>query len=325
MYAAEVRRSFIARGCSAWGRYRLSYALETDANRMKDQIVITGANGHIGQRLITKMASDYSVRALVRSGEAARMLEKTPADEVRIVDYTSALAMARALEGCVGVVHLVGIIRESRGSTYVDAHENATRALYLASEKVSVRKIVYLSVLGASVNSTNVCLASKARAERVLTEGTISSSILRVPMVLGANDYASRALLKRASSRLAFAFRAASLEQPIDVDDVIAAVMACMESSVEGVVCLAGPVSLSRRVLFERAGFQGTLISLPMWLGVLVARCLEWASDNPPMTRAMLGILDHDDNIDTGAIVQKLGITLTSLDETLQKINPAID
>ena len=80
MYAAEVRRSFIARGCSAWGRYRLSYALETDANRMKDQIVITGANGHIGQRLITKMASDYSVRALVRSGEAARMLEKTPAD-----------------------------------------------------------------------------------------------------------------------------------------------------------------------------------------------------------------------------------------------------
>ena len=62
-----------------------------------------------------------------------------------------------------------------------------------------------------------------------------------------------------------------------------------------------------------------------MWLGVLVARCLEWASDNPPMTRAMLGILDHDDNIDTGASVQKLGITLTSLDETLQKINPAID
>ena len=62
-----------------------------------------------------------------------------------------------------------------------------------------------------------------------------------------------------------------------------------------------------------------------MWLGRLVARCLEWASDNPPMTCAMLGILDHDDNIDTGAIVQKLGITLTSLDETLQKINPAID
>lgn len=292
---------------------------------MKDRIVITGANGHIGRRLITRMASNYSVRALVRSDKAARLLEKTPADEVRIVDYTSASAMTRALEGCVGVIHLVGIIRESRGSNYVDAHENATRALYLASEDTGVRKIVYLSVLGASVNSTNACLASKARAERVLTEGTISSSILRVPMVLGVNDYASRALLKRASSRLAFAFRASSLEQPIDVDDVIAAVTACMESGVEGIMCLAGPVSLSRRALFERAGFHGVLISLPMWLGRLVARCLEWASDNPPMTRAMLGILDHDDNIDTGAIVRKLGITLTSLDETLQKITLSTD
>jgi len=320
-----VRRSFLVCGCSEWGQYRLSYASETGANRMKDRIVITGANGHIGQRLITRMASDYSVRALVRSDKAARMLEKTPANEVRIVDYTSASAMTRALEGCVGVVHLVGIIRESRGSNYVDAHENATQALYLASADTSVRKIVYLSVLGASVNSTNACLASKARAERVLTGGTISSSILRVPMVLGANDHASRALLKRAASRLAFAFRASSLEQPIDVDDVIAAVMACMESDIEGIMCLAGPISLSRRVLFERAGFHGALISLPMWLGVLVARLLEWASDNPPMTRAMLDILDHDDNIDTDVTVRKLGITLTSLDETLKKISPSLD
>ena len=292
---------------------------------MKNRIVITGANGHIGQRLIKKMATDYDVRALVRTDKAAQVLVNSAADEVRIVDYMSELAMTRALEGCIGVVHLVGIIRENHNSTYVNAHENATRALCRAAEVTGIRKVVYLSILGASVNSTNVCLSSKARAERVLMESSVSSSILRVPMVLGTNDHASRALAKRASSSIAFAFRASSLEQPIDVDDVIAAVIACMESSIAGVLCLAGPASLSRRMLYERAGFHGLLISLPMWLGMIVAGLLERVSDSPPMTRAMLGVLDHDDNIGADACAQKLGITLTSLDETLKKIAPSLD
>ena len=292
---------------------------------MKNRIVITGANGHIGQRLIKKMATDYDVRALVRTDKAAQMLGNSAADEVRIVDYMSELAMTRALEGCIGVVHLVGIIRENHNSTYVNAHENATRALCRAAEVTGIRKVVYLSILGASVNSTNVCLSSKARAERVLMESVVSSSILRVPMVLGTNDHASRALAKRASSSIAFAFRASSLEQPIDVDDVIAAVIACMESSIAGVLCLAGPASLSRRMLYERAGFHGLLISLPMWLGMIVAGLLERVSDSPPMTRAMLGVLDHDDNIGADACAQKLGITLTSLDETLKKIGLSLD
>ena len=292
---------------------------------MKDRIAITGANGHIGQRLIETLGSEYEVRALVRSEKAAQMLAESAVDDVHIVDYTSELAMTRALEGCVGVVHLVGIIRESRYNSFADAHEKATWALRHASEATGIRQIVYLSVLGASVNSKNACLASKANAERVLMESTFASSILRVPMVLGANDHASHAIAKRVSSTIAFTFRASSLEQPIDVDDVVAAVTACLELGVGDVMCLAGPDSVSRRALYQRAGFRGVLISLPMWLGMMIGGLLEWVSDNPPMTRAMLGILDHDDNVASSPCVQKLGITLTSLDDTLEKIVPMLD
>ena len=58
---------------------------------------------------------------------------------------------------------------------------------------------------------------------------------------------------------------------------------------------------------------------------MIVAGVLERVSDNPPMTGAMLGGLDHDDNIGGDACAQKLGITLTSLDETLKKIAPSLD
>ena len=38
---------------------------------------------------------------------------------------------------------------------------------------------------------------------------------------------------------------------------------------------------------------------------------------NPPLTRAMLGVLDHDDDIDPKPACDALGIQLTPLDETL--------
>ena len=38
-----------------------------------------------------------------------------------------------------------------------------------------------------------------------------------------------------------------------------------------------------------------------------------------PVTRAMLGVLDHDDRIDPQPACAELGLTLTPLDETLRR------
>jgi hypothetical protein len=54
-------------------------------------------------------------------------------------------------------------------------------------------------------------------------------------------------------------------------------------------------------------------------LGVLAAWVLERVSANPPVSRAMLGVLDHDDRIDPGPALGILGLTLTSLSEALTR------
>ena len=59
------------------------------------------------------------------------------------------------------------------------------------------------------------------------------------------------------------------------------------------------------------------LISLPLGWGLALAWLLERLATPPPVTRAMLGVLDHDDAIDPTASAQLLGVTLTSLDEML--------
>lgn len=289
---------------------------------MSDRYAITGANGNLGVRAITTLGADR-VRALVRSPRAKEtLLEKFPTLEVSIVDYTDAASLREALDGCDVVVHLVGIIKETQFSRYIDAHERSCEALKQGLP-ASIKHIVYLSIVGSAANSSNKCLASKGRAEDILLKSEAAVSILQVPMVLGEGDFASAALKKNSRKRFALTFRAESLEQPIYAADVINAICAAANAEGGGRFQLAGPESLTRRSLIQRAAhLQGRaviVLSLPIALGMMLAWIFELLP-NPPVTRAMLGVLDHDDQTNSQESLEKLSITLTPLNETLSKI-----
>ena len=290
-------------------------------------ILITGANGNLGRRLIASLAGRAPVRAVVRSERAARMLDDSPGEvDVRIIDYLDSAAMSEAAAGCSHIVHLVGIIKESAGSSFTAAHEGTSRVVVEAARAAGVLNVVNLSILGARPDSANACLASKGRAEAILRESGVPTLVLRVPMVLGEGDYATRALFHRARGKVAFQFRAASLEQPIYAGDVLAAMRPGLGPAGEclsGSFDLAGPESLSRRALTRRAAeIMGVpaprVISLPIGLGFALAALLERLSANPPVSRAMLGVLDHDDHIDPGPALKALDLSLTSLNEALR-------
>ena len=53
--------------------------------------------------------------------------------------------------------------------------------------------------------------------------------------------------------------------------------------------------------------------------GRVDAALLEKLTANPPVTRAMLGVLNHDDDVDPAEPCQRLGIELTPLDEVLRR------
>ncbi|MFT4798078.1 MAG: hypothetical protein ACJAYE_000224 [Candidatus Azotimanducaceae bacterium] len=289
---------------------------------MSGRYAITGANGNLGVRSIVTLGVDH-VRALVRSNRAKEeLLKKFPALDVRIVDYTDADSLRVALEDRDVVVHLVGIIKETKLSSYVDAHERSCEAL-VASLPDTIRSIVYLSIIGSEAHSHNACLASKGRAESILMAAPIDVTVLQVPMVLGEGDYASAALNRNASKSRAMTFRANSLEQPIYAGDVVAAIIAAAQLDGTARYLLGGPESLSRRSLIERAaGLKGNnvkVISLPVGFGMMLAWIFERFA-NPPVTRAMLGVLDHDDQIDSDQAIAALGITLTPLDTMLANV-----
>jgi uncharacterized protein YbjT (DUF2867 family) len=291
-------------------------------------ILVTGANGHLGRALLRAMASGAAARAVVRSERAASVLRDLPEGarpELRIVDPGDADALAQAAEGCARWIHLVGILKEGATARYEDAHERLAERVARAAEKAAVERIIYLSILGARPDAENACLASKGRAERILASGGASTTVLRVPMVLGPDEIPAMALRAKALAPVTFLTRGgASLEQPIDTRDVVAAIRAAGGEGAgkHHALDLAGPESLSHRALIERVAalFGSTPRFVPLPLGVVMAAAalLERLSANPPVTRAMLGVLDHDDDIDPMPAARKLGISLTAIDDTLR-------
>ena len=80
------------------------------------RVLVTGANGQIGLRLIERFARAnprVPVRAAVRSERAARTLEALPEEirpEICIVDYGDTGQIAEAARGCRHAVRLVAYV-----------------------------------------------------------------------------------------------------------------------------------------------------------------------------------------------------------------------
>jgi uncharacterized protein YbjT (DUF2867 family) len=293
-------------------------------------ILVSGANGNLGRRLLRRLAGTHALRAVVRSERAAQAVRSAgvlPAPELLVLDYADEEGLAAAARGCTHAVHLVGILKESRTSGYLDAHERACEALARAADAAGLRRIVYPSILGAGPDSANACLASKGHAERILLDARTPALVLRVPMVLGEEDHAVLALRARASAATALLVRGgATLEQPIYAGDVVDAIVRGLDAPGLDAVALdlAGPESLTHRALVARAAAllgrpAPRVIGLPRAVAFAGAWLAERLLADPPVTRAMLDVLDHDDRIDPADACRRLGISLTPLDETLRR------
>ena len=289
-------------------------------------VLVTGANGNLGRALFEQLATPDRFRAGVRSERAegqVRALGSAP--EIVRVDYSDEGSMTSALAGCEAVLHLVGIIKEAANTRYEEAHEGSCRVLAGAAARAGVKRIVYLSIVGSAPDSPNACLASRGRAEQILLGSGVPTTVLRVPMVLGRGDYAVAALRAQAtSSRAALVGGGRTLQQPIDARDVVRAIDAALRdtSGASPVLDLAGPECLPHRDLVARAAaVLGRSAPAVLPIPLLAVRAFAGIASrllaNPPLTPAMLGVLQHDDRVDTGPACASLGLALTPLDETL--------
>ena len=117
---------------------------------MQVPVVVTGANGFIGRRLVARLRSDgVLVRALLMEGEAPPSIWATDsAVEVVRGDVTDPISVAAAVAGASGVFNLAALVAESSGD--YPAHWNVTalgsRNVYAAALAANARLVVTTSI-----------------------------------------------------------------------------------------------------------------------------------------------------------------------------------
>ncbi len=305
--------------------------LDTSVAAPGPRVAVTGANSAVGKRLLTRLlggdegAGETRIVAGVRRQAALDDLPHDARITPVLVDYDRPDTLIAALRDVDRVVHLAGILFESKTTDYQSANVGTTRALVAAAQSTGVRHFVFISSLGADPHSPNGYFRSKGEAEQVVADSGIDATIIRTPLLLGPDTSGGRALV-RTASQVSVRVLGGGVHRlrPLDVDDLCSGIVGCGQPPVSGVrtLDLVGPTTLSYRELLERTarrlGHEITVGSTPVWLARLGAG-LAGLTRTGGMTPTVIDVITSDEVVAHNADGD-LGVTLTPLSDTLAKL-----
>ena len=290
------------------------------------RVLVTGANGFIGARVIDALrhAGHDPVAAMREGGKNAR--QGMHCDFARDVDPR--IWQAR-LGGIDAVVNCAGILRETRRDTFRSVHEDAPLALFQACVSAGIRRVVQLSALGDADDGEFI--ASKHRCDAGLARLDLDWVVLRPGLVYSAaGAYGGTSMLRAIAALpglLVLPRDGSQRLRPVAVEDLASAVVAALSSAPasRGIFELVGSQVLSLReyLLAWRAWFglpTPIVLTTPRWL-VALAVALGEAAGRGPLCRVIDNLLERgrigadDAPARTEAL---LGRPPTSLDDSLR-------
>ncbi len=138
-----------------------------------NSVVITGANGQVGRITAESLGKGGTqVTALVRKEENLNHC-------ITIGDWLTSSEAVSAIQGAESLIHLAGSLNPP-DHDYQKANIATTKRLVDSLEGSRVRRLIFLSYVGASENSRNQYLATKAAAERYLQETGIPLTVFKL-------------------------------------------------------------------------------------------------------------------------------------------------
>jgi uncharacterized protein YbjT (DUF2867 family) len=179
-------------------------------------VLVTGATGFIGRRLVPALLEDgHTVRAMTR-----RPQEYDGPGEAVGGDVSDPASLTDALDGVDVAVYLVHSL-DSPDFEKRDAE--AARAFGKAAAAAGVRQIVYMGGLGDEGQELSPHLRSRREVEELLAEAGVPTTVLRAAIVVGKGGITwelTRQLVNNLPAMVVPKW-VSTRTQPIALDDVI--------------------------------------------------------------------------------------------------------
>lgn len=232
---------------------------------MAGKVLLTGASGFIGQRLLKALlAEGVDLRCLVR-----RPGSFPPGVDVAIGDLLEPATLPAALEGIDTAYYLVHSMAGGRAG-FEERDRTAAVNFSKAATAAGVRRVIYLGGLGDDRGNLSEHLKSRLEVGEILRSASFATTFLRAAVIFGAGGASYemiRSLVKRLPVMITPRWVSTKC-QPLAVGDVISYLVGCLheERTAGDTFDIGGPDVLSYREMLERfAAIEGRrLLIIPV-------------------------------------------------------------
>jgi uncharacterized protein YbjT (DUF2867 family) len=201
------------------------------AETTKRRIVLSGASGFVGKRLVGQLAARYDeVRCLSR--DPIRNLAELPATAIPLkADLLDPDSLSSVFEGAEVAFYLVHGLNES--GTLLKSETTAAQNFAAAAQRAGIRRIIYLGALGTSdLDECSPHIQSRRTVGDVLRRAGVPVTEFRASVVIGNGSMpfeVIRALVERLPFMITPRWVRMKL-QPISADDVIDYLLSAVET-----------------------------------------------------------------------------------------------
>jgi uncharacterized protein YbjT (DUF2867 family) len=286
------------------------------------KIAVLGGAGFVGSCLVAKLdQAGYQVKVLTRRRERAKHLILLPNVQVEECYLPNTHALKDALKGCDAVINLVGILHETRKSTFEAMHHQLPRRVATLCEELGIARLLHMSALQANIHAPSQYLKSKAMGEAAVNEFSkkLDITIFKPSVIFGRGDRFINLFANLAKYLpVIFLAKPNAKFQPIWVDDVAQ----CFVNALENTATygksyeLGGPHNYTLRQLLQKVmdvlGKPRPIIGLNHTLSMAQAFVLELMPIKL-MSRDNIRSMQVD-NLCAAPIAAELGVVPTSLD-----------
>ena len=219
--------------------------------------MVTGASGLLGRAIVRALVQRDEVRATVRRAEAGEPLRLLGA-KVAVVPVEEPDELIEILPRVHTIVHLVGGVNQPSDEEILSANHGSTLAAVAAAKEAGVRRLILLSVPGASVDHPHPFVRAKGLAEEVVVHSGLEHAVLRSSHAYGLGGLWFTSMVVGAEHGFVVGDGTQRVA-PVLADDVAKVVAAIDDrrDPIEGVWSLAGPEELTADEVFEIAGEGG--------------------------------------------------------------------
>ncbi len=290
------------------------------------RILITGANGYVGKRLIPALLEQgHELFCCVRDRarfELANRHERLHTIEVDFLDDAAPQNFPPEIDVAFYLIHSMN----SAVGDFAEAEQRAGRRFLALMETTTCRQIIYLSGI-VNDDALSAHLASRFAVETILRAGTIPTTVLRAAIVVGSGS-ASFEIIRDLVEKLPVMIAPKWLNtrcQPIAIRNVIQFLSGVMlrEATFNRDFDIGGPEILTyREMLLQFAAARGLkrlIIPVPVMTPRLSSYWLYFITST---SFALAANLVDSMKVDVVArqnnLAQELGVTLLSYKDAVE-------